>query len=254
MLSTVAARDSCLLHEEFTDLNFMPFRIRIKQNCFTSSRITNTLNLTTCVNLFRYRFMQQYVKEQLFYFYPLIQTPQKIYQYTVKPDELKLCLTVKVSDNLPSPSLSVLKSYSFTANMQSCYNSADNDYKSNQMFSIHILDNSKLISKNKIVTYYDKSANLKPLSIIRITWTWYMPTTNNQYTYCLFTPDSTSLLSSVVFKDCAKSKDRSVSIVNASNFNSFMLERTTSSGLPYKPGLKVGKMPSWSQSDDLYQF
>lgn len=238
----VAARNSCLLHDEFSDFNFMPFRFRLKHNCITSFRSPQILKMSTCINYKKSRTLETYVTEQLFHFYPLIRTPQKIYQYTVEPpsSELKCCLAVDVPSHFDEmPTLSTASSYSFTVTMKSCNNMKD----LNQLFVVEVIDNVKATNKNKIKGHYDAKANMKPLSIVKIKWTWKLPRSNGNYTYCLFSPAINATSSSLIVRDCSSSRDTPLSvsnIVKAINMNTFLLERSTSNGIPYKSGLKIG--------------
>lgn len=224
----------------------MPFRIRIGNRCATTSRYAPMLNLTTCVNYKQKdSYMETYIEEQLFHFYPLIRSPQKIYQYTKLPNHKKLCLTATVNPFQPLENSKDI----FYLNMQSCDLTVSTDYFSSQKFSI-IRINMTRIDQNE---YNDKSKfNWKPITAVYIKWTH--PDSREQYCMSFLEYDnnfrdtftnrqnymkSANLL---VMKKCIKklkkSKDRR-------NQQYFVLERTktTTEIGPYLSGITLGKFP-----------
>lgn len=246
----VAQADSCLLRKEFTDLNFMPFRLRLKHHCVTSSRETSQFNMSTCINYRRFRFMETYVYEQLFHFYPLIKTPQKIYQYTTLPSEATHCLTVNVPAEYKKNPIAISSAlpHTFQVSMKSCNLAAETDFQSNQAFSIQILNKRHSKFSKQLRGYYDPNANLQPLSIIKITWTWLPPNATHRIAYCLHNANYSSL----VLKDCKAVEDSTLIPNNLNNINTFLLERTTTSGVPYKSGLRIGQQPSFATPDNVW--
>ena len=85
--------DHSLLDGEITDWNFNPFRLRHKSKCVGAKPSRIDLNTSDCINFFRKgEFLLQYKPEQLYFFHPLIQEPQRIFRYDW--DSRRECLTV----------------------------------------------------------------------------------------------------------------------------------------------------------------
>lgn len=169
---------SCLLKSENTDFNFMPFRIRSKKQCLNYYFDGRPLNMTSCINYYRYRFMETYYQPQLFYFYPLINQPQKIRMWTTDGFR-ELCLS---ADYLAHQSDDKI-----TVSMSGCHSQSETLTHSNHMFIIDKLNISR-INNHEINIF--TSGNLKPLTAISIRWNH--PKT--QEDYCLFTQESRMIL------------------------------------------------------------
>jgi len=91
-----------LLDGEATDWNFNPFRLRHKSKCVGAKPSRVDLNTTDCINFYRKgEFLLQYKPDQLYYFHPMIQEPQRIFRYDW--DSRRECLTViRPKDGAPT--------------------------------------------------------------------------------------------------------------------------------------------------------
>lgn len=213
----------------------MPFRVRYRQQCLTSVQTTPIVvtNMSSCVNFNRgERFMELYNQQQLFYFYPLIKTPQKLFQYVNYPHHVVQCLTAFKSQGENIAHLS----------MDSCTVTSGYKAPSSQMFTIERINITRI---DKDENNAGSTANLKPVSAALIKWVE-PPGTN---TYCMYyLPSADEGNTPLIMKNCKemmKNPSRNSNIF-FQGF-SFVLERTKTEGVPYRPGLTVGKWPTWGE-------
>lgn len=243
------------MRDETTDINFMPFRLRYRSICVTSHPMIPQVNMTACINYKRVdSFMEMYDDHQAFYFYPLIPAPQKIFQYTLAPIELRRCLTVTLptgAEDITRLPSSIVSEMSFNVRMDSCDLTDDHQIASIQKFTFHVIQNARI---DRFPMNIESTANLKPLSQLQIQW-HYMHSQDITYSYCLSYPSSNSTLYSsnnrLQFTPCNLNKLRSDfamrrGINDSAPLQSIILERTRVINPPYRPGIVLGKFPTWS--------
>jgi hypothetical protein len=248
-------REICLIRPETTDFNFMPFRLRYRSICLSSSSNDNTINMTSCVNFKRVdAFMEMYDDHQAFYFYPLIPKSQKIYQYTLHPQEQRRCLTVSLPSQfrgaIDMPS-STIADMSFGVYMTECSVTDDHEDVSIQKFTFHIISNPRI---DRYSVNIESKSNLKPITQVQIQWHWRHPSTKLLYSYCMSFPstnETTTISNKLQLTPCNINKLRSDFTVrrdsnDSSLLQSIILERTRVISPPFRPGLVVGKYPTWS--------
>jgi hypothetical protein len=260
--------DSCIFREEVSDINFMPFRIRSKSSygCLTPTYRPNTnyhLNLSTCLNYRRYKLsynpnpnlVLKYLPEQVFYFYPLLSTSQKIIQHTEATNN-EYCLTAK------PPVRQAAGQYSdwMEVLMLPCDDFSDSTYPSNQMFSVDLVPDiasmyKKLSRSTSPTRLSNNTNNLRPVTSAVIKWLHPLSrAVNVDVWYCLVMDDSSSNsivakspimqnhsvirslmnIAAVYLKRCDKIKFRMLSQPMDAIL---LLERTRVFGNPYRSGL-----------------
>lgn len=234
-VSIDVSKESCLLEKRNTDMNFMPFRIRFHHNCYTSWSLANSeshlelsLSMIPCINEYERKYVETYYENQLFYFYPLLKGPQRVYQYLTvySKDERKYCLTVNKQshDNNIAKIITGLHYYNssdgdneydpnFIVDMKPCDNAS---YLQQQLFTIELVhskqsstskQHSKTLlqsksPKNKQVNHirsqndlldhhnYSNSTFLKPVTYFRMFWHSIEPTTKKETKYCVIAFDA----------------------------------------------------------------
>lgn len=240
-----------MLKEEITDLNFLPFRMRSKHRCLTTSRerqpLEGDLTMQLCINYKRKRFLETYVENQVYHVFPLLKTPQKVIQYTRFPNEQRLCLTVLPNQKITFPMTASdedLKKNEIPVGFRHCTLTSDRDFKGNQMFTIDMHDSPRL---NRAAVNIESKTYNKPLTLISIRWTWQHPSTSKQYDYCLSFPSGNSTGSALKLITC---ENRLADINSLNNrqtdISTMILERVVLAGPPLRPGIMIGKQPAWS--------
>jgi hypothetical protein len=239
-------KKSCLQVDRHTNMNFLPFRLRSsRMRCMTfhanppgrnQLKIAAQVNMTSCINNKRVdRFMEQYAQEQLYHFYPLLQYPQKIVQQNYYEDRIsvKRCLTAVLPSQPKATRSGIPIVY------DSCQRTSDRKHPSVQMFRIIRLNSSRFDAEfGKPDADYHQ---LQPLTNIMIQWQ-YPPAGE---LYCLthmLANESLALpsTSNLMLRACQPSTQRRQSWNQV-----FTLERTRMHGTPYRPGITIGKYPTW---------
>lgn len=216
------------------------------------------MNMIACVNFYRppgNEIMDMYDTDQLYYFYPLLTYPQRIYQYTIYPDEARKCLTVVIPSSIEesikllaarndSSLSSYMRALQLNVSMLSCDLTATNMIYSIQKFSIQIIPTYRL---NQLKVNIESKTNLKPLSSIQIKWTFHHPSIvlPQTYLYCMNYPYTNHTMNRVIVSNC---RDSSTALSMSSNdgksfSDSIILERAALVGPPYRSGIVVGKFP-----------
>lgn len=198
----------------------MPFRIRTRQQCLTSYRSDIlVVNTSTCINYHRRGkgFMETYHEPQLFFMYPLLKGPQKIEQYSTFPNHKHLCLTANLDRNLLRNS----STNSVPLNMLDCTLTSDLKQVSSQMFTIERVSLARIdnheVNKRAVT-------NLPPLTAVIIKWR----NPHSSEVFCM-----TIVQSVLTLRKCRKAS------------TTFVLERTVSNSEAYRPGVVIGKWPTW---------
>ena len=161
--------DGCqysLLDGEVTDWDFNPFRIRHKSRCMGALPSRVDLNTSECINFFRKgEFFLQYKPEQLYFFQPMIQGPQRIMRFDW--DSRRECLTViRPTSALPS-------SQPPTLQMRPCEMHNTRVKNNPQLFIIDLLDREKLdlkLQAAKVMGWEKARPLLGPVTKSLIRW------------------------------------------------------------------------------------
>lgn len=210
----------------------MPFRFRIKNRCLTTEPTkSNAVKFEPCINLLRRRYMEVYAMEQLFYYYPLINEPQKVRQVTTEPDLMLKCLTVMSNSN----ELSYKQKGKYQLEMIPC------DSHSNlhtQLFTIE----KRTTAKVDHLRVNSVKSNIKPLSLITIIWNSELDSKHpSNEKYCVFFNHS---IEAIILKLCPDSKRNHNFYSQYSNVSrGFVSERTVSVINPYRSGVQIGTYP-----------
>lgn len=209
----------------------MPFRIRSKKKCLTTSHLSGDhLNTTECINYRRYKdYMEKFVVPQVFTMFPLISNPQKIRHYSTY-DDVTLCLHADYKSLSGNP----LEHSSISVKTQKCNLEPDNIEVSSMMFTIQRMSVPRI---DQHEANQNARGNLKPLSAIQIKWKH--PETGT--IYCASTNDFDGKLE---LKFCKATSNRKNSDVSGRG-QTFILERAITWGKPYRPGSTEGKWPTW---------
>lgn len=232
----------------------MPFRLRFRSLCLTTSKSHQIVNMTTCVNYRRQNdFMEKYDTDQLYHFYPLIPNPQKLFQYTIYPEN-RLCMTVQVPKYFHGgtydPVESSMERLVFPVSMRRCHETSDLEEISTQMFTFHIIPNPRIDNSNVNI---GRKTFLKPLSQLQIRWNWKFPTSSKVFTYCMSYPSHNRTDSTLHFVSCKEShlktdltgKEPVDGTLAEHTLQSIVLERAQTISPPLRPGITIGQWPAW---------
>lgn len=205
--------------------------------------------------------------EQLFYFFPFINQPQKIYQYhyhAIDRSKAKYCLTVQENPNFNYiPTIS--KNYELL--LQDCGLTSDKKHSSKQMFQINFVNSSRNLMNQH------NQQNLPSWTNVIITWS----DNPSNYKYCVTINNRGIDLKNNIQNDLKNQSNPTESnefLANQyehknmipANYNNkflalrkcddlkstnyrfaiFLLERSKMIGSPDRPGITIGTYPTWA--------